>query len=160
MSAAPNPAPAARRGGAPVGYLAELPAVEAGAVLYLHLWCSGPAAQAEVWNDLARTLGTAEGRAALAAFEELCELARAHARRPLMRHDIGCACLGADEAAFANLVAAAAEGEREDAMIFAALLMRAGMAGAAATLAERVGLALKRMALIAPAPTPAPARLH
>ena len=40
-----------------------------------------------------------------------------------MRHSIECRCLGGDEACFANLVATAAEGEREDALLMATLMV-------------------------------------
>ncbi len=136
-----------RRGAAPVGYLAELPEVEARAVLFLRLWCEGPDARAEVWNDFAAALGGEHGREALGAFEQLCAMTTTEGRRPLMRHGVGCRCIGADEAAFANLVAAAAEGEWEDAMLLATLLFRPGRSPVVADLARKVGLALQRMAL-------------
>ena len=41
---------APHRGGAPVGYVAELGPVEAGAVLCLRLWCDGPDSQSLVLN--------------------------------------------------------------------------------------------------------------
>lgn len=134
-----------RRGGAPVGLVTELPEVEMGAVLYLRLWCDGPEAQAQVWNDFASGLGARHGRSALKAFERLCSMAVDHGRRPLMRHQITCRCLGADEAAFANLIGAAAEGERDDAMILASIIVRPDLALSVAALAEEFGLALKRL---------------
>lgn len=149
-------APAARRGGAPVGRVADLGDVEAMAVLYLRLWCDGPEAQAEVWNDFAAALGPAPGRAALKAFEQLCELCVRYGRRPLTRRQVACECVGADESCFANFIAAAAEGQREDAMLIATLIVRADVAPGLAGLAETVGLALSRIALRAGAPAPQP----
>ncbi|GGE59835.1 hypothetical protein GCM10011517_29270 [Actibacterium pelagium] len=64
-----------------------------------------------------------------------------------MRHELACQCLGADESCFANLIAEAAEGDPEDAMLIATLLVRADMAPCLAALARDVGLALKRMSL-------------
>ncbi|TCS67179.1 hypothetical protein [Primorskyibacter sedentarius] len=141
MTAAPQ-----HRGGAPVGYLDELGAVEAGAVLYLRLWCNGAEAQQQVWNDFAGTLGTRHGRSALQSLEDLCQLCSRHGRRPLMRHHVSCKCLGADEACFANFVAAASEGAREDAMMLATLLVRPDMAPCIVDLAQSLGIALRRMA--------------
>jgi hypothetical protein len=135
------------RGGAPVGHVAELDAVEAGAVLYLRLWCDGPSAQARVWNDFATALGPDAGRRALRSFEELCALCVRHGRRPLMRHHVNCRCIGADEACFANFVAVASEGDREDAMLIATILVRADIAMCLLGHAEAFGLALRRMAL-------------
>jgi hypothetical protein len=133
------------RGGAPVGHLLELPEVEQGAVACLRLWCEGPETQARLWNDLAHALGSAHGGTALKALEQLLGLILRHGRRPLMRHGLDCRCVGGDECAFANLVAAAAEGEREDALLIASLLVRPGLAPEAVELAGQFGLALRRM---------------
>ena len=79
------------------------------------------------------------------------------ARRRLRRPDAGrwrampagrccattpdCPCAGADECVFARFVALAAEGAREDAVLMAALMVRADIALGLATLAESIGLA-------------------
>ncbi len=151
------------RGAAPVGYVAELDAVEAGAVFYLRLWCDGPDSQNRVWSDFARTLGSGAGREALKSFETLCDLCARHGRRPLMRHDVACKCLGADEACFAHFVGYASEGARDDALMLAATIVRADMAPVLVGLAQEFGLALKRMSLMSRAAThdhPQPATLH
>lgn len=150
------------RGGAPVGYVSELDAVEAGAVLYFRLWNDGSEAQQQIWGDFSRTLGTGQGRAALKSLEQLCSMCARYGRRPLMRHQVSCRCLGADEACFANFVAAASDGEHEDAMLMAMIMVRPDMAPCLVGLAETVGLALKQMSLIAPpAPvTPSERILH
>jgi hypothetical protein len=139
-----------KRGGAPVGYITELDGIEAASVIYLRLWSDGPEAQAQVWNDFAAGLGLAQGRKALQSFEQLCSLCTSHGRRPLLRHSVHCKCLGGDESCFANFIAAAAEGEREDAMLIATLLVRADVAPLIASCAADFGLALKRMHLSAP----------
>lgn len=135
------------RGGAPVGYLAELGPVEAGAVQYLRRWCDGPDAKAEVRSDFTATLGAQPGHQAVQAFEQLCEICLRHGRRPLMRHNVSCKCLGGDEACFANFIGAASDGDREDAMLIATMLVRADFAPSLTRLAETFGLALKRMSL-------------
>jgi hypothetical protein len=139
--------PKPHRGGAPVGYVAELDPIEAGAVLYLRLWFDGLESQAVVWDDFTRVLGADQGRDALKSLEQLCGLCVSYGRRPLMRHQVTCKCLGADESCFANFVAAATEGEHEDAMLIATILVRADMAPSLVGLAQSVGLALKRMTL-------------
>lgn len=148
------------RGGAPVGFITELGPVEAGAVLYLRLWCAGPDAQAQVWNDFATALGAETGRKALKSFESLCELCVRHGRRPLMRHRVGCKCLGADESCFANFIGYASDGEREDALLIATTLVRPDMAPALVGYAQQFGLALRRMALTAQEPLRRPKTLH
>lgn len=138
---------ATKRGGAPVGYVGDLGPVEAGAVLYLRLWCEGPDAQTQVWNDFATALGPQNGKQVLTSFESLCDLCMRHGRRPLMRHHVACKCLGADESCFANFIGYASEGAREDALLMAMMIVRPDMAGPLVGLAEDFGLALRRMSL-------------
>ncbi|NNU79136.1 hypothetical protein HMH01_01675 [Halovulum dunhuangense] len=142
------------RGGAPVGQVSQLDAVETGAVYALRLWFDGPEAQAEVWNSFASTLGPKAGRTALQALEQLFEILVRHGRRPLMRHDVACKCLGADEAFFATLIATAADGDREEAAMIASTLVRADMALFVAEPAQVFGLALKRLGMGTPQPAP------
>ncbi|MCQ0094180.1 hypothetical protein [Roseovarius sp. M141] len=145
MSAQPT-----SRGGAPVGQLAHMEGLEAASVLYLRLWCDGARSRQAVRDDFAAALGPDHGTAASDAWETLMELCADHCRRPLMRHAVTCKCLGADESCFANFIAAAAEGAREDALLMATLIVRADMAPVFASLACECGLALKCMALAAP----------
>lgn len=139
-----------KRGGMPVGFISELDGIEAASVIYLRLWCNGPDRQADVWNDFASSLGTIQGRKALQSFEDLCRLCSQHGRRPLMRHSVNCKCLGSDESCFANFIATAATGERDDAMLIATLLVRPDVAPLITSLAADFGLALLRMNLCAP----------
>ncbi|MFL4469060.1 hypothetical protein ACERZ8_03965 [Tateyamaria armeniaca] len=148
------------RGGAPVGFVSELGPIEAGAVLYLRLWCEDADARTAVWNDLATALGPAHGRKALKSFETLCDLCVRHGRRPLMRHHVTCKCLGADESCFANFVGYAAEGAREDALLIATTIVRPDIAPCLVGVAQDFGLALKRMALKARLPLETPTTLH
>ncbi|MEL6683591.1 MAG: hypothetical protein AAFQ09_13290 [Pseudomonadota bacterium] len=140
----------AHRGAATVAVLDDYDGLSAAAVLYLRMWCDGPETQTSVMNDLIDTLGRARGHNAIAAFAELCSMCVQHGRRPLCRHGLKCRCVGADEASFAHFVATAADGEREDAMLIAMLLVRPDMAPALTSLATDVGLALKQMNLAAP----------
>lgn len=135
------------RGGFAVARISDLGSVEAQSIRYLRMWCDGPAAQAGVWNDFASTLGPDAGRHALRALEELCALCSRHSHRPLLRRPVGCRCAGADEACFAQVIAAASEGDREDALLIATMLVRADIAMGLMLPAEAFGLALKRMAL-------------
>jgi hypothetical protein len=151
MDGAMNP-----RGGAAVARLDELGAIEAGAVLCLRLWCAGPDTPER--RAFEAEAGDHGGRAALAAIGGLCDMMRAYGRRPLMRHDIACGCVGGDEACLARIVEAATAGDRDDAMLMATLLVRADLACGFVALAEQAGVALARLA-VTPA-TPAPSRLH
>ncbi|MDE0697697.1 MAG: hypothetical protein OXH76_17890 [Boseongicola sp.] len=148
------------RGGAPVGYVAALGPIEAGAVIYLRLWCDGPDSQTQVRKDFALALGAQCGRKALNSFETLCDLCVRHGRRPLMRHHVACRCLGADESCFANLIGYASEGEQEDALMIATTIVNPGMAPALAGLAQEFGLALRRMAVRTDQQPEIPRKLH
>ena len=94
--------------------------------------------------DLAASVGTARGEAAAASFGALCRLCLGAARRPLLRHGADCPCVGADEAAFAELVTLAAQGEREDALLLACCLVRIDLAPALVGHAQQAGLHLAR----------------
>lgn len=135
------------RGAAPVGHFGDLDPLEAAAVLCLRLWLDGPDTQKDVWNDLVGTLGAASGRETLRALEEVCGICARHGRRSLMRHQPRCKCRGADEACIANLVSCATDGDREDAMLIATLMLRPDFAPHLAAAAQVFGLGLKRMAL-------------
>ncbi|MEL6766516.1 MAG: hypothetical protein AAFP17_04995 [Pseudomonadota bacterium] len=158
-------------GALPVGTMETLPALEAGAVRALRLWFSGPEAQAALWNAFAKTFGAQEGHRHLGAFERFLAGVLEVSHRPLMRHAMGCRCLGADEHAFAGLLAAAARGRREDALLLALALTPPHRALALVAEAEAVGPVLGRLAPLlaaccataeepraAPDPDAAPAR--
>jgi hypothetical protein len=132
------------RGGAAVGLLDELGAVEAGAVLCLRL--VGGAADASERQAFDAETGPYGGREAMSAIGSLCELCHLYGRRPLMRHHLTCKCLGGDEACIAQVVSAALAGDRDDAMLMATLLVRADLAPSLVSLAERAGVALSRLA--------------
>lgn len=133
------------RGGTAVGQLSDLDPIEAAAVLYLRLWSDGESGHERLRADFIGSLGLTHGRAALGAFDDLCLHCARYGRRPLMRHALSCSCLGADECCFANLVALAGEGEREDAAMIASLIVRPDLALPMADLAQEVALAFRRM---------------
>ncbi len=141
------------RGGAAVGRLTDLAPIEAGAVMYLRLWSEGARGRADAASDFDIALGADQGRAAMMTLDLLCSLCASHGRRPLIRHGLGCACLGADENCFAQMIAAASEGAREDAMMMASLIVRPDFAPALASLSEELGMALRRMTAAVPMPT-------
>lgn len=125
--------------------IADLPALEATAVIALRLWTAGPEAQAALWSHYAATFGPVSGRERLRAFERLVRRTLGDALRPLCRHAPSCPCLGADESLFAGLVAAAAEGDRDRALGLALLLVRTEAATLLVAEAEPVGACLARL---------------
>lgn len=123
--------------GAAAGRVADLDPAGRIAVLAYRHWCeAGPGA-------VAAALGAGPG----ASLSALCALCAGAARRPLVRHAAGCPCLGADEAALAALIAAAAEGAREEAFLQALALVRDDAVPVAVGLAQQAGLCLRRMLL-------------
>ncbi len=133
------------RGGATVGNLSALPPVEAGAVMALRHWFSGPQARLRLEAQFAAALGPEAATDAVSQFSQLCQICLSHGRRPLVRHGLKCDCLGADENVFANLIAAACEGEKADAMMMATLIVQPTMAPGLMSSAIEFGLALKQM---------------
>ena len=135
------------RGAARVGYLADLDGIESGAVRCLRQWSGGNDARAQIARQMIQSLGHEQGDTAYRALDQMFRMFSRYKRRRLICHDCNCGCLGADEACFANFIAAASEGSREDAMMIATLLVRADIVPCLLGLAETVGLALRRMSV-------------
>lgn len=133
------------RGGAAVGRLTDLQPLEAGAVMYFRLWSDGPNGRSDAAADFDIALGARKGQETITLLDQICGLCATHGRRALVHHGLGCSCLGADENCFAQMVGAAAEGAREDAMMMASLIVRPDFAPALVALSEQFGLALRRM---------------
>lgn len=140
------------RGAAAVGVLSELPAIEATAVRHLRQWFDSPETRLAMRDDIYNLLGPEMTEIALETFGQLCMLCVQHGRRPLIRHGMQCACLGADENCFANMIAAAAEGQVDDTMLFASLIVRPSMARELLPLASEFGFLLRQMTTIMPPP--------
>ncbi len=132
------------RGGAPVGQLDELPTLEIVAITFFRLWCDGGAHRERLERDLALALGPADAVTAVALFDDLMRTTLACARRPLVRHGVPCRCFGGDESAFANMLAAAVIGDRDEAMLFASILISGQGAWPAVTLAQTIAPYLLR----------------
>lgn len=146
----PDGAPPAtpQRGAAPVGVLHELPPVELAAIIYLRAWCGGGADRQMIARDFGLVMGTEAGTTASRNFDALMTILLTNARRPIMRHGLGCKCFGGDESAFANMIAAAAGQDCEDAQLFACTLMTGHAAWPAVQLALGLGQAFLRLSRI------------
>ena len=137
-------------GATPVGILADLNAVAAASVIYLRLWHDGAKSQSKIWNQFAVTLGFAQGRKSLQAFDRLCALCALHGHQPMIKRTVNCHYLGSDEACFANFITTAADGVQADAMLIATLLVPPNIAPLITSLATDFGMALKQMHLDTP----------
>ncbi|MCA8880439.1 MAG: hypothetical protein KDA73_10895 [Rhodobacteraceae bacterium] len=152
--------PLDHRGGMPVGGLADLPALEFRAVRCLRLWCDGPDGWTRMQAEMADLVGPCRACRLGEAFDLTCRLMLEFCHRPLVRHEVDCPCLGADEATFAHLVRLAGLGDREEAMLLATHLVRADMAPIVVSHAARVGLELHRAGLCDSARARPADRLH
>jgi len=130
---------------APTAYLRQLDDLNACAVIYLRLWCDGAEGRAAVRRDLTNGLGPRRASTAIDAFETVISLLSQHHQRKLMRHAVDCPCLGADEATFAQFIATAATGEREDALWMAMDIVRPDMAMHLTAAASAFGLRIAQM---------------
>ncbi len=115
-------------GGAAVGRLAELPPLERRVIRCVRLWSGGSQGREALGEELARRHGRRPAGTLPRALDELLETTVRYARRPLMGHALDCPCAGSDECVFARFVALAAEGAREEAVLIAALIVRADVA--------------------------------
>ncbi len=115
------------RGGAPVGYISELNQLEQNAILFLRYWSQCANAdhdlQNKFWSNITYDLGLTKTRQAIDAFDEIFNLCVKYSRRPLMKHDLECKCIGGDESCFANIIGFAQDGELEDALLLASNLV-------------------------------------
>ena len=138
--------PILRVAGRPVAALHDLPALERRLVHALRLWVSGRSGQRRVAEGGALGLDARRGRACLLRLDETMSLVLLHGRRETAIAPDGSEGVFADEAVLARLVALAAEGARDEAVLMAALLVRADLSLALARAAEGLGLALMRAA--------------
>ncbi|WOI56639.1 hypothetical protein [Palleronia sp. LCG004] len=134
------------RGAAPVGQLSELPALERVAIGLDRAWCDGGEGRALIAREIARVLPPAEVFAAVEEFDDLMRTMIAGQRRRIMRHGLECPCFCGDEAAFAQMIAAAAMRDRDDAMLFAATLVSGPAAFRLVAIAEALGQVFLRLA--------------
>ena len=133
------------RGGAAVGVLNRMETWEANLVLNLRLWCTGPLGQAQVWKDYHAVFPEDVAREECQMFERLLLALIDNARRPLVRHDVACSCVGADECVFLHLIRCASEGHLDDAALMAALLVGPATAEHIAIMAGQVGTCARKL---------------
>lgn len=135
-----------KRGGAAVGILNAMEAWESEAIIDLRLWCDGPEGQEIVWTAFSRHLPHDCAQDAMHAFERLVSIITQNARRPMVRHEVSCSCVGSDECIFAHLLGTASDGHLNDASLIASLLVSPAQAEHVALLAGQVGCALRKIA--------------
>ena len=134
-----------KKGGAPVGLIEDLSDEEFLAVYYLRCWFEDTEGKKRIERELNINLGYDQGYKILNSLESLFQLLLRKARRTIVRHNIDCFCVGADESCFSQLITRAANKEREDAMLIAMLLADKHFASKITDLAEEFGLGIKTL---------------
>ncbi|KAB7615198.1 hypothetical protein F9L33_00045 [Amylibacter sp. SFDW26] len=137
--------PIQSRGAAPVGHIDELPPLEMTAIVYLRMWCEGGSSREQVHDDFILAFGHSIGSTHSATFSSFMLLLIHKSRRKIMRHQACCQCFGGDESAVANMIAAAAAGDIEDALLLASHLVPSKTAQELVKSAEEIGLAFDQM---------------
>lgn len=140
------PQPVSHAGAATVADLRALDGTRALAILMFRDWCEGPCGRVRVCDMFCDALGPDAGSVAHDTWADCLDSLARHARRPLVRHGLGCNCVGADEALVAQLFDSAATCAREDALMILALIMPADRGFLVLPSAERAGLAIVRVA--------------
>lgn len=132
-------------GAAVIGVMHDMAPWEAALVRNLRRWCDGPGGQRTVCEAYLAALPAGTAEHALQTFETLVVKLISTAHRPLVRHGVSCACVGADEGVFVTLVRYASEGHLNDAALIATLLAGPAQAEHLALLAGEVGMTSRRI---------------
>ena len=133
------------RGGMSVDNLKNVEIWEAELITNVRLWCSGLSGRARVYEIFTARLQPDVAIQELDLFERLLTLTSVYAHRPIVHHDVECACIGADEKIFVHLVDTACSGDLREASLIATLLVGAANAEQIALLAAQFGISIKKM---------------
>lgn len=142
------------------GWLADAHPADRLFVVSLRRWLDGPGGQAEVWNDLAVSLGSAPATRLLKAFEGFLGAVAVALDRRLERHATRCPCIAGDEATLAVIVRSAGQGDRDTARSIAAEIVREADLIAVIEAAARLGRLMDSFGAVPVRGKEVRARLH
>ena len=134
---------ALRRGGATVGYMADIRQEEAIFISYFRTFCNGYESRTSLQNLLLSNLGLEEGYATMDALDKFCEIIYKKGRRRFIRHDVACECIGADENCLSQFVFSACEDCLEDANLMGALITDSFLSHELTLQARKIGLSIR-----------------
>jgi len=133
------------RGDVILGRVADLDPLRHRVLRLARLWQSGASGRDRTTTEIAERLSPAAAEQAVEALGSIWVLLAWVGRRRLLLNPPGDPRLSADEAWLAARVAATAVGARAEALLLAALMVRAEAAGDLVAAAEGFGTALARM---------------
>ncbi|WP_292288976.1 hypothetical protein [Marivita sp.] len=111
-------------------------------VAILRAWQHGPDAQADIWDDLCRSMGDPRARACLQAFEQMQSLLDRHGWQALTILSPETKGISSDEASVARFVMSATEQDRDTALAEAGFLVSPAALLPLLCAASRFGLPL------------------
>lgn len=133
------------RGSKPAGTLSALPAWECELIRNTRLWMDSSDGRRKVWDRYASSMGAERATQSLNAFERLLVTIEIHMSHQMVRHSVGCRCIGSDEAVFLHLVRTASAWDLNEASQIAALIVKPAHAEPLAHLAASVGETLRTL---------------
>lgn len=145
--------------------VASLPPLQQAALEILRHALGEDSVDRTVPDRVASLLGPGRGARIAHLWAELLSLFDRFAHRPLPNRSLDDPVADSDETGFVRLVALGAEGDREDVMFMALMMVRADVSPIVASLAIQIGLSLRQGFLAAENSTatathPSPNRLH
>ena len=108
--------------------LNQLEAWEANLICNLRMWCDGPCGQIQVRSEYQGAESEEDAGRECRVFQTLQMTVLELARRPLVRHEIGYACVGVDESFFINASRTASDRQHTDAGLIASSLIGSSLA--------------------------------
>lgn len=122
--------------------------LEALSISLLRLWADGQAGRARMTAEIYETIGPQRGHRIVTLWAEFIEIYGLYQQDPSAPHAIYEDYLSIDEAYFAQFLAIAAEGDREEALLLAMSRVRPDAVLVLTNLATQIGLSLKQILLI------------
>ena len=116
------------RGGSPVAIMSDLSWEEHLVIYYFRCCFEGSEALLDVHEEFRFYLGTEIANKTIGALQFLFSKLQNNGRRRLVRHDLNCKCVGADENCFAQLVTRSTCVDKKDAILIGILLSDADLA--------------------------------
>ena len=116
------------KGGSPVAVISDLSWEEHLVIYYFRCCFEGSEALLEVHEEFRFYLGTEIANKTIGALQFLFSKLQNNGRRRLVRHDLNCKCVGADENCFAQLVTRSTCVDKKDAILIGILLTDADLA--------------------------------